>query len=75
MKTRSAVERQLGIIGEALNKFDIMVPDDTIEYASKIVSFRNRLIHAYDAVDSSIIWVIIQKHLSPLKDEVITKLK
>ena len=73
-KTQSAVERQLGIIGEAVNKFDKLFPDSPIENARQIVGFRNRLIHAYDAIDSSIVWAIIKKHLSPLKTEIIEKL-
>lgn len=75
LKTQSAVERQLGIIGEAVNKFDKLFPESTLVNARKIVGFRNRLIHAYDAVDSSMIWAIIKRHLSPLKLEVIKKLK
>jgi uncharacterized protein with HEPN domain len=75
LKTQSAVERQLGIIGEAVNKFDSIKPDLSLENSRKIVGFRNRLIHAYDAVDSSIIWVIIKRHLSPLKEEIIQKIK
>ena len=74
LKTQSAVERQLGIIGEAVNKFDILCPNDTLENARKIVGFRNRLIHTYDAVDSSMIWAIIKRHLTPLKEEVNQKL-
>lgn len=73
LKTQSAVERQLGIIGEAVNKFDKLLPDLTLENARKIVGFRNRLIHSYDAVDSSMIWAIIKKHLSPLKNEITEK--
>lgn len=64
----------MGIIGEAVNKFDILEPSNTLEHARKIVGFRNRLIHTYDAVDSSIIWAIIKRHLSPLKEEVIQKI-
>ncbi len=75
LKTQSAVERQLGIIGEAVNKFDKLFPDATIDHAKKIVGFRNRLIHAYDAVDPSMIWAIIKKHLEPLKTEAIQKLE
>ena len=74
LKTQSAVERQLGIIGEAVNKFDKLFPEWTLENARKIVGFPNRLIHTYDAVDSSMIWVIIKKYLSPLKEEIIEKL-
>jgi len=43
--------------------------------ARKIVGFRNRLIYAYDAIDPSIIWAIIKKHLYPLKKEITAKLK
>jgi uncharacterized protein with HEPN domain len=75
LKTQSAVERQLGIIGEAVNKFDKIHPELTLENARKIVGFRNRLIHTYDAVDSSMIWAILKNHVSPLKAEIIEKLK
>ena len=70
LKTQSAVERQLGIIGEAVNKFDKLFPEIMLENARRIVGFRNRLIHSYDAVDSSMIWAIIKRHLDPLKAEV-----
>ncbi len=75
LKTQSAVERQLGIIGEAVNKFDKLLPAYTLENARKIVGFRNRLIHTYDSVDSSMIWVILKRYLSPLKNEILEKLK
>ena len=75
LKTQSAVERQLGIIGEAVNKYDKLMPELTLENARKIVGFRNRLINTYDAVDSSMIWAIVKRHLSPLKNEIIEKLK
>ena len=62
-KTQSAVERQLGIIGEALNKFEKLFPDSQISNARKIVGFRNRLIHTYDSVDPSMVWAILKNHL------------
>ena len=37
LKTQSAVERQLGIIGEAVNKFDKMYPEATLNSARKII--------------------------------------
>lgn len=61
LKTQSAVERQLGIIGEAVNKFEKLFPDSALVNARKIVGFRNKLIHAYDVVDPSIIWAILKK--------------
>ena len=73
-KTRSAVERQLGIIGEAVNKVH-QQGDHNLRQAQQIVQFRNRLIHAYDAVDDSIVWVIVKKHIPELKQEAIKLLK
>ena len=74
LKTQSAVERQLGIIGEAINKFEKIFPEAAFINARKIVGFRNRLIHAYDAIDPSIIWAILKNHLGPLKKEIAEKL-
>ena len=75
LKTQSAVEHQLSIIGEAVNKLDKLEPDSTLENARKIVGFRNRIIHAYDAVDPAMIWTIIQKYLPLLKEEALLKIK
>ena len=54
-KTQSAVERQLAIIGEALNQFKKLEPEIEIENDKQIISFRNRLVHAYDSLDNSMI--------------------
>ena len=70
LKTQSAVERQLGIIGEAINKFEKLFPETRLDHSRKIVGLRNRIIHSYDSIDSSIIWAIIKKHLGPLKTQV-----
>jgi len=75
LKSQSAVERQLGIIGEAVNKFDLLFPNETLESARQIVGLRNRLIHAYDSIDNSIIWAIIKKYLILLKNEVIDRME
>jgi len=69
-KTQSAVERQLVIIGEALNHYRRLEPQIKIENDKQIVNFRNRLVHAYDSLDNSIIWAIIKRHLKPLKQEI-----
>jgi uncharacterized protein with HEPN domain len=73
-KTQSAVERQLGVIGEAVNKFEKLFPDLQLSNAIKIVGLRNRIIHTDDSVDPSIIWAIIKIHLGPLKEEVYSKM-
>ena len=70
LKTQSAVERQVAIIGEALNKFKKVAPGRNIENDKRIISFRNRLIHAYERIDNSIVWAIINRNLKPLKKEI-----
>jgi uncharacterized protein with HEPN domain len=69
-KTQSAVERQLVIIGEALNKLRQVESGIIIENDKQIIGFRNRLVHAYDSIDNSIIWAIINRHLEKLKVEI-----
>lgn len=69
-KTQSAVERQLAIIGEALNKLKQIDPELQIENDKQIIGFRNRLVHAYDSIDNSIVWAIINRHMENLKIEI-----
>ncbi|MBO5456964.1 MAG: DUF86 domain-containing protein [Muribaculaceae bacterium] len=67
---RKFVERNIGIIGEAMNrvlKIDDQIP---ITSARSIVNTRNLVIHSYDSLDKEIIWGIIIKHLPILKSEV-----
>lgn len=75
LKTKGAVERHLGIIGEAVNKFLKESTTNDLKNASQIISLRNRLIHSYDNVDDSIIWSIVTRHLRPLKDEINKKIE
>jgi len=70
LKTKSAVERQLAIIGEAVNKFEKENTGVQLSHSKEIINFRNRLIHAYDAIDDSIVWAIKINHLPLLKQEV-----
>lgn len=70
LKTKSAIERQLGIIGEAVNKFRNQMEDFELPHTRLIVDFRNRLIHSYDNLDDSIVWAILKNHLPALKSEV-----
>ena len=69
-KTQSAVERQLAIIGEAVNKLKQENSSYTLPHAKQIIDFRNRLVHSYDNIDNSIVWVILKKHLPALKEEI-----
>ena len=69
-KTQSAVERQLGIIGEAVNKFRQEENVVILSNAQQMINFRNRIIHSYDNIDVSIVWAILKNHLPVLKKEV-----
>jgi len=70
LKTQSAVERQLAIIGEVINKLKQEDSSCTLTHAKQMIDFRNRLIHSYDNIDNSIVWVILKKHLPILKEEI-----
>jgi uncharacterized protein with HEPN domain len=70
LKTQSAVERQLAIIGEVINKLKQENSSYTLTNAKQMIDFRNRLIHSYDNIDSSIVWAILKRHLPVLKEEI-----
>ena len=72
---KRAVERELEIIGEAISRIKKINPEIIITSSRKIIDLRNKVIHAYDAVDDTIIWGIIIKHLPVLKTEVENLLK
>jgi uncharacterized protein with HEPN domain len=67
---RRAVERELEIIGEAINKLLKITPDIPISYARLIVDLRNKVIHAYDNVNDIIIWNVVMNHIPLLRTEV-----
>ena len=48
---RSAVERQLIIVGEAINRLHQLDNDIPITASQAIVQFRNRITHEYDRID------------------------
>ena len=66
-KTKSAVERQLAIIGEAMNSLTKLDPELKVESARAIVGMRNRLIHSYDNIDDAVVWKVVRTHLDELK--------
>lgn len=72
---RRAVERELEIIGEAVNRILRIDSEIDISNARRIVSLRNWVIHSYDNVDNVIIWGIIHKDLPLLKEQVTELLK
>lgn len=66
-KTKRAVERELAIIGEAINQLWRLDPSLDLPDAARIVSMRNRLVHSYDNIDDSIIYSVVRNHLPALK--------
>ncbi len=74
-KTKSAIERQLGIIGEAIKKIKDLDPAELIQFHTHIIGFRNILIHNYDNIDDTIVWSIINEDLTLLKEEIGAKLE
>jgi uncharacterized protein with HEPN domain len=69
-KTKRAIERNLEIIGEALNRIVQVNSKVKISDARKIIDTRNRIIHGYDTVSDEILWSIVIKYLPKLKKEV-----
>jgi len=67
---RRGIEREIEIIGEAMNNILKISPDINIPNARQIVDTRNWVIHGYDKVDDVVIWGIISNHLPKLYIEV-----
>ncbi len=74
---RSAVERQLTIVGEALNRLKKIEPTvaSSITDAREIIAFRNILVHGYDIVRDEVVWGILETDLSTLTRDVETLLE
>ena len=67
---KRAIERNLEIIGEAMNRLLKENPEFTIENATRIIGLRNQIIHGYDSVSDENIWGILTLHLPKLKSEI-----
>ena len=67
---RRAIERNLEIIGEAMNRLLKDDPYFPIENAKRIIGLRNQIIHGYDSVSDENIWAIISSHLPKLKSDI-----
>jgi uncharacterized protein with HEPN domain len=68
---RSAVERELTIIGEAVNRLSRLDPELTarISHARMIVGFRNQLVHDYAAIIDATVWAIATNEAPLLRAE------
>lgn len=75
LKTKKAVERNIEIIGEAMERILKTDPNFPITDSRKIVDTRNRIIHGYDSVSEDVIWLIVNKYLPILEQQVKEYLK
>ena len=74
IRTKRAVERNIEIIGEAVNRILRKDRSFEIEHAQQIIGTRNRIAHGYDKVSDDFIWSIVIKYLPKLKVEIEEKL-
>jgi uncharacterized protein with HEPN domain len=67
-----AAERELEIIGEALNRLYRCgnATFSKIEQGSKIIGMRNILAHGYDVIDYRILWNTLQEDVPELQKQV-----
>ncbi len=69
---RSAIERQLLIVGEAIRQLrdlDFDLVSQITDY-KRIIDFRNILAHGYDVVSEDIVWQVVKDKLPVLLAEV-----
>ncbi len=68
---KNAVQWNIAIIGEAMNRILKIEKEISITSARQIVATRNYVIHGYDSLRDDLIWGIVINHLPLLKEEVI----
>ncbi len=68
---RKFVERNIEILGEAMNRILKIEPDINITSARKIVDTRNYVIHAYDSLKPDILGAIVINHIPRLKADIL----
>ncbi|NUQ27010.1 MAG: DUF86 domain-containing protein [Acidobacteriaceae bacterium] len=68
---QDAVEHRFMIIGEALNRVLDLDPglEGRISHTREIIGLINRIVHAYAIIESDTLWTIIQRYLTPLRQE------
>jgi len=50
-------------------------PDFDLNNSIKIVGFRNKMVHEYDAIDNAQVWNVVVNYLPTLKNEIEILLK
>lgn len=65
---RSALERELQIIGEAMLQLDHISPEtvDKISEHRNIIGFRHVLVHGYDSLDPDTVWNVVEAKIEVL---------
>ncbi len=68
---RSALERELQIIGEAMMRLDNEYPElaEKITEHRSIIGFRHVLVHGYDSLDPDTVWNVVETKLKPLLNQ------
>jgi uncharacterized protein with HEPN domain len=69
---RSAVERQLEIVGEAIRRLRDLDPVLVAQISDyrRIIDFRNILAHGYDVLSEDVVWQVLSDKLPLLQAEV-----
>ena len=66
-----ACVRNIEIVAEAIKNIPIEVKNDYPDIPwSKVIGFRNMVIHQYWVIDKEILWDIIQTKLESLKEQI-----
>jgi uncharacterized protein with HEPN domain len=68
---RSAVERELMVLGEALYQLHRVAPEtaERVKRWDDIIGFRHILVHGYEILDLDIIWDAVKNDLPPLIEQ------
>jgi len=70
-----AVERNVEIMGEAINQLLKHDPTIVLENARAIIGTRDRVIHSYDNVTPEFLWSLVINHIPKLHRDVAELLK
>ena len=70
MLRQRAVERNVEIMGEAINRILKVDPNFELPNAKAIINTRNRVIHGYDSVTTELLWSLIIRHKKKKKKDV-----
>ena len=73
---RSAVERELEVIGEALGRLRAVDPEVArrVPRLQQLVAFRDLLLHQYGDSDSRLVWDVVKTRIPPLREALRTLL-